>query len=120
MKTLVLMIPGTATASSKFVSPADPSILVGVKVIPSTAQVGAATVTFGLDGATHTLFTATLTDAAAGAVKVGAANGSATAAEKAQAFHFLKPLEITTDLAADSELCVILELDEYNIATFAG
>ena len=120
MKKTVIMIPGTAAASSKFVAPADPSILVGAKVVPTAAQVGAATVTFGLDGATNVLFTATLTDKAAGAKVVAAANALATAVEKKQVFSVDAPLEITTDLAADSEQCVILEFDEFNISVYEG
>ena len=120
MKKTIIMIPGTATASSKFVAPADPSILVGAKVVPTVAQTGAASVTFGLDGATHVLFTADLTDKAAGAKAVAVANALATAAEKKQVFSADAPLEITTDLGADSELCIILEFDEFNISVYEG
>lgn len=120
MKKIEIMIGGTATASSKFFAPADPSVLVGATVIPSVAQTGAASVTFGLDGATHVLFTADLTDAAAGAAKKGVLNASATAAEKKQLFGPSAPLEITTDLGADSELCVILAFDDYNIGVYEG
>ena len=120
MKKTTLMIPGTATASSVFVAPADPSILVGAKVVTTAAQVGAASVTFGLDGATHVLFTADLTDVAAAGKAVAVANALATAVEKKQVFSVDAPLEITTDLGADSELCVILEFDEFNIGVYEG
>lgn len=120
MKKTVLMIPGTATAGSVFVAPADPSILVGATVIPTGAQTGAAAVTFGLNGASNVLFTADLTDAAAAAKIVAAENASATAAEKKQTFGPDAPLEINTDLGADSELCVILEFDEFNIGVYEG
>lgn len=119
MKKTVLMIPGTATLGSLFVAPADPSILVGATVVTTAAQVGAASVTFGLDGAANVIMSADLTGVAAKGKAKAVLNASATTAEKRQVFSPDYPLEITTDLGADSELCVILEFDEFNISTFA-
>lgn len=115
MKSIELVLAGTATAAKHYVVPKEPCRIVGMYVANAVAQAGAATVQIGKEGASHSILTATLTGTGAGDVTEAALTGSVTAEEKAQVFSPTVPFEIAVDLDddSDSSLGITILYDEY-------
>lgn len=119
MKSIEIVLAGTAVAAKHYVVPKEPCRIIGMYVSPAVAQAAAASVQIGKEGATHSILTADLNGKGAGDVAVGADTASVTAAEKAQVFGPTLPFELAVDLNADSSLGITILYDEYLIGVNA-
>lgn len=118
MKSIELILAGTATAAKHYLAPKEMCRIVGMYVTNAVDQDGAATVQIGKKGASHSILTATLTGTDAGDVTKAAATSGVTDAEKAQVFSPTVPFEIAVDLDAesDSSLGITILYDEYLVS----
>lgn len=117
MKSMTFVLAGTATAGKHYVVPPTNCRIVAAYVTPAVAQVAAASVQFGKEGATHSILTANLNPSGAGDSVKAAATADVTAAEQAQVFGPALPIEIAVDLNADSSLGITILYDEYLVTT---
>lgn len=118
MKQIYLNVSGTNSSKKYYVPFIDEGRLVGARVCNTTAQGdAAATVTFGKNGASHSIFTADLQNAAARTTTVADFTASVTDAEKNQVFDCDTPLEIDVNLQAASELTLLLIFDPFVIGS---
>jgi hypothetical protein len=116
MNKIVLVLAGTTSSKKYHIPFTDKCRLVAAKVLNSTAQADtAATVTFGMNGAGHTVFTADLQGAEALTTTTAAYTDSVTEAEKEQIFSCAKPLEIDVSLATASSVTIELTVDPFII-----
>lgn len=118
MKQIYMQVSGTTSSKKYHVPFIDEGRLVGARVCNSTAQGdAAANVTFGKNGATHSIFTANLQNAAARTTTKGEFTTDVTDAEKNQIFDCDTPLEIDVNLQANSELTILLIFDPFVIGS---
>lgn len=118
MKQIYLQVAGTTSSKKYHIPFIDEGRIVGARVCNSTAQGdAAATVTFGKNGASHTIFTADLQNAGARTTTKAAFTDSVTEAEKDQVFDCDTPLEIDVNLQAGSELTILLLIDPFVIGS---
>ena len=116
MKKIVLPIAGTTSSKKYHIPFTDECRLIGAQVCVSTTQADAAsTVTFGKNGADHTVMTADLQAATGLSTKTAQFTASVTDAEKDQIFSLATPLEIDVNLATASQVTIELTVDPFVI-----
>lgn len=121
MEKIYLQIAGTTSSKKHYVPFVDECRLVAAHVCATTTQSNAASdVTFGKNGASHTIFDADLQDVNGGNSVTAEYNSDATESEKNQVFDLDTPLEIDVNLADASDLIICLVVDPFVIGARTG
>lgn len=115
MKHLTLNFDGTTSSVKRPILLVDPVRIIGMKVVCSTAQAGAATVSVGEHGAAAPVLVSDLEDVAA-LTTVAAGVPEAAGEEVGKTvFSTDKPLELDINLATAGKVSVVLLLDPFLI-----